>query len=346
MALINCPVCGKSISEFAEKCPNCGSDLRQSSVPQPPQKSRKGLIIGLIVGIVVLVAVVVALSISLFSSKAPAETPVEDTAVVAAEMEPEPEPDPAVQYENTTIKKKFYYKANCDRNLYAEATYAIQWPVSAGTYNIEPLQNELAKICFNKKYTEINSMLMTAGKKFPMQDVGSWTCVKSKGESEYADGGEIEDDYPMFPPSYGVEIKFVSCNEESGLVRYDVIENFDAGTGVGAGFSEVENFVYYDTKHEKVIHFNDVFVSGAKPKLKQMLKTKPILTDVNKSDLWLNELSDVPTNFYFKGDKLYFVFSKYEIAPGCCGNVRLGLKISDIRNLITPEACELFGISE
>lgn len=311
-----------------------------------PKRSNKGLVIGLISVIVVLVIVIIVmLARPAASSLVPDELGIADTASVTTEQELEQ--DPPVQYENTIIKKEFVYKANCERALYGTASYNIQWPVSAGNYNIEPLQKELAKICFKKNSTDIHNLVSTAAKRFALEDYsGPWLRVNTSGESEDVDG-ELNDDYPMFPPSYEANVKLGECNEGNGLVRYDVILSTDIGSGVGAGCASVLYFVYYDTKQERIVKFNDVFVNGAKNQLKSKLKSNPICpTYVSKSDLWLNELTEVPTSFYVKESIVYFVFDKYAIAPGCCGNVELGLKINDIQDLMTPYALEIFGFNE
>ena len=58
MALINCPECGKEISDSSEKCIHCGYPLK-SKIEKPKKKSKIGLIIALIAFVTIVVVVVV-----------------------------------------------------------------------------------------------------------------------------------------------------------------------------------------------------------------------------------------------------------------------------------------------
>ena len=55
MAMINCPECGKEISDNAKSCPNCGYSLKKSF----KKKSKKGIFIS--IAIIVIVAAVAVL---------------------------------------------------------------------------------------------------------------------------------------------------------------------------------------------------------------------------------------------------------------------------------------------
>jgi predicted RNA-binding Zn-ribbon protein involved in translation (DUF1610 family) len=51
MALIHCPECGSTISDRAEKCPNCGITLRSSYVTvSNPYKGKWLMFIGKLIG--------------------------------------------------------------------------------------------------------------------------------------------------------------------------------------------------------------------------------------------------------------------------------------------------------
>lgn len=59
MALIDCPECGKRISDKAESCPNCGVPIRRRKDPENSKKN-PALVVVAIIGAIV--AVVVLLS--------------------------------------------------------------------------------------------------------------------------------------------------------------------------------------------------------------------------------------------------------------------------------------------
>ena len=54
MALINCPECGKEISDQAKTCPNCGIRIKRKKTEEEKKKTLKKC--GIILGIVVLLA--------------------------------------------------------------------------------------------------------------------------------------------------------------------------------------------------------------------------------------------------------------------------------------------------
>ena len=88
MALINCPQCGKQVSDKAPRCPHCGLDMTvpyQPPQPQPqkteapPKKPRKvWLIVAAVAGVVIIVAI--ALWFFVFNNTKTNETPIVETA--------------------------------------------------------------------------------------------------------------------------------------------------------------------------------------------------------------------------------------------------------------------------
>ncbi len=87
MALINCPQCGKQVSDKAPRCPHCGLDMTVPYQPPQPQpqkteetqkKPRKVWpIIAAIAGVVIIIAI--ALWFFVFNDTKTNETPIADT---------------------------------------------------------------------------------------------------------------------------------------------------------------------------------------------------------------------------------------------------------------------------
>ena len=353
---IHCSHCGNPVSEQDTRCPYCGVPITptpQQEIQQEEKKSNKTFIISLCVGIGLLIAVIILLLVLFLPKSQPEETtnPTQSDTSMVEESAPEPEP---VVFENTTIKKVFYYKANTNRPLYATATYTLQWPVSAGTYDISVLQNELSKICFGKNYTDIQTLVNNAGKnKLPLEK----SCGNSNGWNKVsAIPKNIEDsmdytiddfdDFPFDSPEFECKVSFVSCNEQTGLARYTVTVFTYNGGGTGAGAWTDEHNIYYDTKSSEIIGTNDFFVNGAQNKIIAKLKSNAILKDMDRSDINFNAITKLPTDFYIKGKNIYFVFEKYEIAAGCFNNVHLGLSLKSVKSLIEPAMLELFQLTD
>lgn len=68
MALINCPECGKQVSDTAPACPNCGYDLTQKPIDFTPvikplseaKRKNYGTMVAEIIGSIILLAIGVA----------------------------------------------------------------------------------------------------------------------------------------------------------------------------------------------------------------------------------------------------------------------------------------------
>ncbi len=68
MALINCPECGKEVSDTAKKCPNCGYALKKSQIANPKVKKTLLIVICALAVIVASFFVIKSVSPNLFRS--------------------------------------------------------------------------------------------------------------------------------------------------------------------------------------------------------------------------------------------------------------------------------------
>lgn len=240
-----------------------------------------------------------------------------------------------------TIRKSCFYKASIDRPLYGELSCYAEWPVSLEGTDLSVLQRELLRKTFGEK--EAGDIHVVIEKKFqeydPTQETRWGRIDKIPKRTEEGFGEDMPNDEYPFEDSYTrYTVKLDSYQEEAGLIEYSIYVDYNSGMLIGPAYGNVFSHIIFDTKAEKLVRFNDVFVPDARAFLIGKLRRDPVMMEKYEC-LWGEDddmgISDLPENFLFKNGCIFFVFPKYEAACGSDGSVCLGVKLSEVKRYLT-----------
>lgn len=223
---------------------------------------------------------------------------------------------------------KSYFQAEITRPLFAEQEWLVQWPESAENCNLKKFQKELLKFFGVDGADDIEAYLTQLQNNFGGD--GDWKKVNEMGNTDTS-FTEI-DDYNPYPQSVNIACEKVSLTDE-GIVTYKKAEEWDSGTGLGAGFSMSVNYMMYDLKAGKRLRYDDFFTLGSAPKIAKLLKTKAINLDEYRTIID-GDFNPVHTNNFYvdlENKAAHFVYDKYEIAAGVDGVVELIIPLSAIQ---------------
>ena len=246
-----------------------------------------------------------------------------------------------------TIRKSCFYKASIDRPLYGELSCYVEWPLSLEGADLSELQRALLRKTFGeKKSADIHEVVENLFREYDPTHETRWTRIdKIPTRTEESWGEELpSDNYPMEDSYTRYTVKLDSYQEESGLIEYSIYVDYNTGMLIGPSYGDILNHIIFDTKAEKLVRFNDVFVPDARAFLIGKLRRDPVLMEKYEC-LWGEDddmgISDLPENFMFKNGCIFFVFPKYEAACGSDGSVCLGVKLSEVKRYLTPYGAKL-----
>lgn len=240
-----------------------------------------------------------------------------------------------------TIRKSCFYKASIDRPLYGELSCYVEWPLSLEGADLSELQRALLRKTFGEK--EAGDIHVVIEKKFqeydPTQETRWVRIDKIPKRTEEGFGEDMPNDEYPFEDSYTrYTVKLDSYQEEAGLIEYSIYVEYNTGMLMGPSYGDIHNHIIFDTKSEKLVRFNDVFVPDARAFLIGKLRRDPVMMEKYEC-LWGEDddmgISDLPENFMFKNGCIFFVFPKYEAACGSDGSVCLGVKLSEVKRYLT-----------
>lgn len=234
------------------------------------------------------------------------------------------------------INKELYYKASCKQVVYATAKYDFDWPVEAPGFDIAPLQRDLIALLGGRQGTGIQSLINTCGYDFFCGCGGdelTWTKVETRGET--LEPAEEGDRFFWGEPEHKMDIEFLGVDAERHLARFAVSLYAYTGSGVGAGILYFNQIAYYLYDEQRMMTVFDVVTPQAKKSLLRRLNSSPINID-DYGCLNGTPIEELPDNFFIEKGVIYFTFPKYEIACGADGNVTLGVRLSSLKEYLTP----------
>lgn len=240
-----------------------------------------------------------------------------------------------------TIQKNCFFKASISRPLYGELSCYAEWPVSLEGTDLSVLQRELLRKTFGEK--EAGDIHVVIEKKFqeydPTQETRWGRIDKIPKRTEEGFGEDMPNDEYPFEDSYTrYTVKLDSYQEEAGLIEYSIYVDYNSGMLIGPAYGNVFSHIIFDTRTEKLVRFNDIFVPDARAFLIGKLRRDPVMMEKYEC-LWGEDddmgISDLPENFLFKNGCIFFVFPKYEAACGSDGSVCLGVKLSEVKRYLT-----------
>lgn len=243
--------------------------------------------------------------------------------------------DAELEISESSFKKTVYYKATKTRvGVYGFLNFDIKWPESANGYDIAKLQRALSE----SSETSMNGFINTfENRNF---DPIRWKKVDSAKRVVEADDFEsvwdtlFNDGYDVtgpFPPEVSITIYRNNKSAIPGTVVYHRIYHDYRGCGSGACDTYTEDDIIFDYKNNRVVTFDDLFLSNSKSSILKALTNHPI----KKIEFLMDEPKRVPTRFYIENDVCYFVYDKYEIGCGADGDVPLGLRLSELKQYMT-----------
>lgn len=226
---------------------------------------------------------------------------------------------PGVSLLYNTIDAPAYYKVSKDdagfSNGYADESFAIDWPTSLNGSEPVALQRALLNwLTSDEEQKTITSVddLVNARTKCSFAENGAARRVTT-----IPDG----DSGPLCSRA-SVKVDRLT----SKLLVYANTYEVYTGGGTNASFADGTSYLYYNLAEDRVLTRDDVFRPDAVKVLEAELRDNAdewdYLWDEFKASPYLSE------NFAIEGDKVVFLYGKYEVAPGLAGNVSIEFPMS------------------
>lgn len=251
-----------------------------------------------------------------------------------------------------SIKIKKYQK-NCifqlgKKKVYHENNIYVEWPVSGKGFDVKALQSALIS-CFNienkdiEKYVNDWAMEATADDGYE----GERFLVKKKDEHRYDNEEEEDDDddvlgLPMYDTGCSMEIVYKGYDANTNIVTFQCFSVVNNGCGMGSCIFPNYEFFTFDTANNHVVSKEDIIANDALAA--KELKKQRIGADEYGGLEGLDNIEELPDEFYIDGDNFYSAFTKYEISFGADGCPILGFDVRKCPQVLTPYGKKLFGI--
>lgn len=204
-------------------------------------------------------------------------------------------------------------------NGYCDNSFAIDWPTTVSKGDVNRLQDWLLSTIGDEE-KPVNTVV---------------DLVKQRNECSYSSAQRI----PELPNVDDDECLRDRADVKLRLLNADIVKiehSFFAylGGGTGASFIVGTRYYYYDLNSARVLETYELFKPGVADVIVQALQQNDDEWDM----LWDNfkDVPYAPENFCITDDKVVFIYSKYEIAPGVAGNIEAEVPISRLMAYATP----------
>lgn len=241
-------------------------------------------------------------------------------------------------FTTTSVKKEVYRRGReDDETVYHTLIFDVDWPAQPRDprLNIQPLQRSLVEVL--EKYViatvydngDDAPALPSTGRCRTLNDVQTLFFSSKKGT-----------DLRSIPSSVDYRCQrndelYFSIEDVSGikgcitcLVHYEFY-------GGGAHGDRVISHVVLDVETGAMKHLSDLFTPQQRQKMLQIIRTRPLDEEGHRADIddffELDELEELPDNFYIDNGIIYFQFQTYEIGPYCIGAPVLGVRLSEVQ---------------
>lgn len=202
---------------------------------------------------------------------------------------------------------------------YCDNSFAIDWPTATTTGNITQLQQWMLKTFTNSDT--------------PAKTVNA--LIKQRNQCEYTSARRVNklpnnDDEANLSDKGNITVKLLTPD----ILMFDYHGEMYTGGGTGASFMYGDGFYYYNLSQDRELKSTDLFTPQVVNAIVQQLRQNDETWDC----LW-DEFKESPhatDNFSIERDKVVFVYSKYEIAPGMAGNVEAEVPIEQVLPYATP----------
>lgn len=247
----------------------------------------------------------------------------------------------SVEFTQNIINGKRYYVAeDPDLGQYSVTLSAqIDWPATLGAYDLKPLQDSLLKFITPQATTTVADAI----DRF-LNDTSEWGDSITRVDSLPAFTGE--DDY--IPRDYYLSIE-ASVAELS--TDYITMELGAESYGGGAHPMYGSNDITYLLKEGRIVTYEWLFKPGTEKILMPAL-TGAVCMAANmasEQELKQNMLVDtlpVSHSVSIESGMIVFHYGLYDILPYASGMTDAQVSPEEVREALTPQALELFGIDQ
>ncbi|WP_407404860.1 GYF domain-containing protein [Sodaliphilus sp.] len=306
-----------------------------AATPQPvKKKSHIGLFIGLGVGALLLILAIAGVLVWLFFfnfNKYPEN--VADAIDTTQVIEPEKEIFFS-KLDTETKEAKTYFMANevtehDDGTFYLTKSYEIEWPTQ-GNFDIVPLQEEIARVMFDKRTTSITDAAAKWLNSGQFNEMNFTKISQSNYPSEIDFGHEMS------------EIQ--TCHRITENMPLNVVgfaTGGDTYLGGAHGMPFSSGIINFDCEQGHAISYGDIFKPDCDSKILSMLKKERKNSSDYDSSFGLPER--IPKNdMTLLASGIKFAYSVYEIGCYAEGFVEIKLSYNQIQPYLTDYGKELF----
>lgn len=110
---------------------------------------------------------------------------------------------------------------------------------------------------------------------------------------------------------------------------------------MGAGIVVATEYLTLDYKNGKLVTLNDLIKPANQRAVQNLLRRSG---HCDKEDVTRNYIDRLPENYRIAGNRIFFKFTKYEIASGAAGEVEVYLSLLTIKKYLTSYAVKLLKI--
>ncbi len=256
-----------------------------------------------------------------------------------------------------SLKTKTYsahqlFKCHFGRKvLYHENTISIDWVEDSEGFDQEALENALAKFLNMKDHNIKKYVNDWAKNTFADVEYGDDLAPVAEKDEETPDdadddmNNESEDEiinYPQYNTDCSLEVNYIHRDDNLPIFafRKSIIENNGCGLG-SCIFMGYDNLTF-DYNLNRVITLYDI-IANESIALRE-LKKQQIGAEDYACISGLDDLKELPADFYITGDVIYCCFSKYEIACGMDGCPSIGFSVKKHPEMLTDYGKALFGL--
>lgn len=203
---------------------------------------------------------------------------------------------------------------------YSDNSFVIDWPTASSKGDVTALQQWiLSSFGGNRKFKTIGEFIKYRNKcEFTARRVPK--IPESAVESCLSDQEKIT-------------AQLVTADILLFVVDYYA---YSSG-GVGASFVYGTGYNYYDLTKQRELKTADLFLPQTVDVIVDKLKSDDEMDDIWE-EVWeeFKSAPYIPDNFELTADKVAFIYSKYEIAPGAAGNIKVEVPLEQAMPYATP----------
>lgn len=237
------------------------------------------------------------------------------------------------------------------KHIYHENTVSVDWPAEGKGFDIKALQDSLlSQMQYYFETTDVRKFVDEYASNQTSECGLDWGMKEVKerldDEENIEESEDEEEPIMQFDTQCTYEIRFCGIDKNSKLITFSIFSLDDVGCGLGSCIYYGYDYIVFDYVKNKIVTYADIFKSESAV-IKELNKQR--LNDFGEE--WeegeiegLPNINSLPNSMYISDNRVYFVFSKYEISYGAAGCPEVGIDVTKCPQLLTDYGKKMFNI--